>query len=59
VFSSDLPHRALQVLDLHGIVADSYVLSAHSVSLFLPVESQAAAVRALHSLGSANDKACG
>ena len=57
--SSDLPHRALQVLDLHGIVADSYVLSAHSVSLFLPVESQAAAVRALHSLGSANDKACG
>jgi len=48
--SSDLPHRALQVLQQHGIVADKYVLSPHSVSLFVPVESRAAAVRALHSL---------
>jgi len=48
--SSDLPHRALQVLQQHGVVADKYVLSPHSVSLFVPVESRAAAVRALHSL---------
>ena len=32
--SSDLPFRALQVLRQHGIVADNYVLSPHSVSLF-------------------------
>ena len=48
--SSDLPHRALQVLHRHGIVADNYVLSAHSVSLFVPVESREAAVKALHEL---------
>src|SRR5262249_7956356 len=47
--SSDLPHRALQVLQQHGIVADKYVLSPHSVSLFVPVGSREAAVRALHS----------
>jgi aspartate kinase len=48
--SSDLPHRALQVLQQHGIVADKYVLSPHSVSLFVAVESREAAVKALHSL---------
>ena len=48
--SSDLPHRALQVLGQHGIVADNYVLSAHSVSLFVPMASREAAVKALHSL---------
>jgi aspartate kinase len=48
--SSDLPLRALQVLGQHGIVADDYVLSPHSVSLFVPVESREAAVKALHSL---------
>jgi aspartate kinase len=48
--SSDLPFRALQVLGRHGIVADNYVLSPHSVSLFVPVESREAAVKALHSL---------
>jgi aspartate kinase len=48
--SSDLPHRALQVLHQHGIVADNYLLSPHSVTLFVPVASRAAAVRALHSL---------
>ena len=48
--SSDLPLRALQVLQRHGIVADRYVMSPHSVSLFVPVESREAAVRALHSL---------
>jgi aspartate kinase len=48
--SSDLPLRALQVLRQHGIVADKYVLSSHSVNLFVPVEAREAAVRALHSL---------
>jgi aspartate kinase len=48
--SSELPFRALQVLGQHGIVPDKYVLSPHSVSLFVPVESREAAVKALHSL---------
>jgi aspartate kinase len=48
--SSDLPHRALQVLGRHGIVAEAYFLSPHSVSLFVTMENQKAAVRALHSL---------
>jgi len=48
--SSELPFRALQVLGDHGIAADNYVLSPHSVSLFVPVESREAAVKALHSL---------
>jgi aspartate kinase len=48
--SSNLPIRALQILGQHGIVADSYVLSPHSVSLFVPVESREEAVRALHCL---------
>jgi aspartate kinase len=48
--SSALPLRALQVLRQHGIVADNYVLSPHSVSLFVPVESREAAVKALHAL---------
>lgn len=47
--SSDLPFRAIQVLQQHGIVADKYVMSPHSVSLFVPVESREAAVKALHS----------
>jgi aspartate kinase len=48
--SSDLPLRALQTLAQHGIVADQYVSSAHSVNLFVPVAAREAAVRALHSL---------
>ena len=48
--SSELPFRALQVLGDHGIAPDSYVLSPHSVSLFVPVESRETAVRALHAL---------
>ena len=48
--SSELPFRALQVLGHHGIVPDMYVLSPHSVSLFVPVENREAAVKALHSL---------
>jgi aspartate kinase len=48
--SSDLPFKALQILKHHGIVADKYVLSPHSVNLIVPVESREAAVKALHSL---------
>jgi aspartate kinase len=48
--SSDLPFKAIQVLQHHGIIADKYVLSPHSVNLIVPVESREAAVRALHSL---------
>jgi len=48
--ASDLPFRAIQILQHHGIVADKYVLSPHSVNLFVPVESREAAVKALHSL---------
>ena len=48
--SSDLPFRAIQILGQHGIVADKYVMSPHSVNLFVAVESREAAVKALHSL---------
>jgi aspartate kinase len=48
--SSDLPFRAIQILRSHGILADKYVMSPHSVNLFVAVESREAAVRALHSL---------
>src|SRR5690242_19726443 len=47
--SSELPFRALQVLGQHGIVPDKYVLSPHSVSLFVAAEKREAAVKALHS----------
>jgi aspartate kinase len=48
--SSDLPFKALQILKHHGIIADKYVSSPHSVNLIVPAESREAAVRALHSL---------
>jgi hypothetical protein len=48
--SSDLPFKALQILQHHGIIADKYILSPHSVNLFVAVESREAAVKALHSL---------
>ena len=48
--SSELPLKALQVLAGHGIAPDKYVLSPHSISLFVPIESREAAVAALHSL---------
>ncbi|WP_342723404.1 aspartate kinase [Bradyrhizobium sp. B097] len=48
--SSDLPYKAVQILQRHGIIADKYILSSHSVSFFVPTESREAAVRALHSL---------
>jgi aspartate kinase len=48
--STDLPFTAIQILQHHGIVVDKFVLSPHSVNLFIPVESREAAVEALHSL---------
>ena len=48
--ASDLPFKAMQILKHHGIIADKYVLSPHSVNLFVPVESRETAVRALHAL---------
>jgi|EndMetStandDraft_7_1072992.scaffolds.fasta_scaffold15265_1 aspartate kinase len=48
--SSDLPFKALQILKHHGIVADKYVLSPHSVNLIVPAGNREAAVNALHSL---------
>ncbi|MGY4312620.1 aspartate kinase [Bradyrhizobium sp. JR3.5] len=48
--SPNLPYKAVQTLQHHGVIADKYVLSSHSVSFFVPVESREAAVRALHSL---------
>jgi aspartate kinase len=48
--SSDLPFKVIQTLQHHGIVAEKYLLSPHSVNLFVPGESREAAVKALHSL---------
>jgi aspartate kinase len=48
--SSALPFEAIQILQQQRIIVDKYVLSPHSVSLFVAVESREAAVRALHSL---------
>lgn len=48
--SSDLPHRALQVLKAHNIAADKYILSPHSVTLVVAPEQREDAVRALHAL---------
>ena len=48
--SSDLPFRAIRLLGDHGVTANKYVLSPHSVNLLIPVESREAAVKALHSL---------
>jgi aspartate kinase len=48
--SSALPFEAIQILQQQGIIVDKYVLSPHSVNLFVAVESREAAVRALHSL---------
>jgi aspartate kinase len=47
---SDLPFKAIEILQEHGIVVDKYVLSPHSINVFVPVESREAAVKALHSL---------
>jgi aspartate kinase len=48
--ATDLPHRALKTLSAHGVSADKYVLSPHSVSLIVPPAQRETAVRALHTL---------
>jgi aspartate kinase len=48
--SSGLPFKAVQMLQDHGIIVDKYILSPHSVNLFVPVGSREDAVKALHSL---------
>jgi aspartate kinase len=48
--STDLPFKAIRVLQDHAIIVDKYLLSPHSVNLFVAVESREAAVRALHQL---------
>ncbi len=48
--TSDLPHRALQILSHHGISAEKYILSPHSMTVFIAPDSRENAVRALHSL---------
>jgi aspartate kinase len=48
--ASDLPFKAIQILQRHGIVADTYILSPQSISFLVPIESREAAVNALHSL---------
>jgi len=47
---SDLPNRALQILGSQNIKAEKYILSAHSVTVFIPPDTRAAAVKALHTL---------
>ncbi|MGE3683471.1 MAG: aspartate kinase [Bdellovibrionales bacterium] len=47
---SDLPHRALQTLGGHGITAFKYILSPHTVTLFVPPDQREEAVRVLHRL---------
>jgi aspartate kinase len=48
--SSDLPHRALQILSTQNISADNYILSPHSVTLVVQPDQREAAVRAVHAL---------
>ena len=48
--SSDLPHRALQILSTQNISAEKYILSPHSVTLLVAPEQREATVRALHAL---------
>lgn len=48
--ASDLPFKAIRILQGHGIAAETYILSPQSISFFVPVESRDAAVNALHAL---------
>lgn len=48
--STNLPHRALSLLAEQKIKADKYILSPHSISLFVEPEAREAAVRILHGL---------
>jgi aspartate kinase len=48
--STDLPHRTLMVLKSEGVRVDKYILSPHSVSVFVPPEQREQAVRVLHKM---------
>lgn len=48
--ASDLPNQILQTLTAVGVKADKYILSPHSVSVFIPPASRAIAVKTLHTL---------
>jgi aspartate kinase len=48
--ASDLPHRALQILDKQNIQAAKYILSPHSITLLVSPDQREAAVKALHAL---------
>lgn len=48
--SSDLPHRALQILSARNITAEKYILSAHSLTVFVTPAARETAVQALHAL---------
>lgn len=48
--ASDLPHRALQTLARAGILGDKYILSPHTVTVFVAPAQREAAIKALHAL---------
>jgi aspartate kinase len=48
--STDLPARAMQLLKSKNISPEKYILSPHSVSLFVKPEQREVAVQALHGL---------
>lgn len=48
--ASDLPHRALQALSAQKISAEKYILSPHTLTVFVAPAQREPAVRALHSL---------
>jgi aspartate kinase len=50
--SSDLPIKAMKILQREAIACDKYILSPHSLSFFIAPAQREAAVRALHSLVS-------
>lgn len=48
--ASDLPHRVLQCLSTQKISAEKYILSSHSMTVFVNSSLREVAVKALHSL---------
>lgn len=48
--ASDLPYRALQLLSQKAITPEKYILSPHSMSLFLAPEHRELAIQTLHAL---------
>ena len=48
--ASDLPHRALQILTTQKITPEKYIMSPHSITLFVSPDQREATVKALHGL---------